>query len=50
MSTRETIKENVHVSEEDELSYISMAYSYTGKTLNNVPITVSKVIAHKITK
>ena len=50
MSTRETIKENVRVREEDKLSYISMVCSYTGKTLNNAPITVSKVIAHKITK
>lgn len=36
--------------EEDKLSYISMACSYTGKTLKNASITVSKVIAHKITK
>lgn len=36
--------------EEDKLSYISMACSYTGKTLKNVSITVRKVIAHKITK
>ena len=32
--------------EEDKLSYISMAGSYTGKTLKNASITVSNVIAH----